>query len=351
MMLDLTEAIGQLHDLGWVHCDIKPHNIARRNNGQYVLIDFGSAHKMDPEGVDEHQISANSENYRSGRYMVAGTKYYEPPELYFRPCRDIYALGHVLRDCFKEEVPFEWSMIINKCISWQPKYRYPNVDLLRHDIIDFNKIKTKTYWDLRKKKIKDQRDTERSLLEAVHCIREVDMHEILSVDDTCSSPDLCVIRIKLKRDPGVYFTVKEPITLTKNTVVIVEGPGILKADISGPSSSIVVLRQYASLNNISSECPPKNELLYAIVGPGSYLNFPNIEEKDRPKFFLGKNKRRIFRDMDATTAFRFGGPDVFSEVEQQTLEGLESSDLPPRYREKLKAFFKGEAFSVVPEKI
>ena len=144
MMLDLIAAIGQLHDFGWVHCDIKPNNIARRNNGQYVLIDFGSAHMMDPEGVDEHQISENSRNYRSGRYMVAGTKYYEPPELYFRPCRDIYALGHVLRDCFKEDVPFEWSMIINKCISWQPKYRYPNVDLLRHDILDFNKIKAKT---------------------------------------------------------------------------------------------------------------------------------------------------------------------------------------------------------------
>ena len=80
-------------------------------------------------------------------------------------------------------------------------------------------------------------------------------------------------------------------------------------------------------------------------------DFDVVAEKDRARFFMGKSKRRIFRDMDAITAFRFGGPDVFSEVEQQTLDGLESSDLPLRYREKPKAFFKGESFSVIPDKV
>ena len=136
LMLDLTDAIGALHERGWVHCDIKPQNIARRADGKYVLIDFGSAHKMDPEGATEHRIDEFSRGVRGSRYVVAGTKYYEPPELCFRPCRDVYALGHVLRDCFKEEVPFEWSMIINKCISWRPQYRYPDVDELRNDIAD-----------------------------------------------------------------------------------------------------------------------------------------------------------------------------------------------------------------------
>ena len=351
MMLDLTDAIQTLHELDWVHCDIKPHNIARRRNGKYVLIDFGSAHRMDPDGVGEHQFDECSNNYHSGRYMVAGTKYYEPPELYFRPCRDVYALGHILRDCFKETVPFEWSVIINKCISWQPKHRYPDVDALRHDIADLDRIKEETYWTLRKKKIMEHRAEERSLLGAVTHTREVDWDEILSLDTERSSPSMPVFRINLNRYPVAHFMVKEPIILKENTIVLVEGPGILNADIRGPSSSIVVLRRYVSLNNISTECPPDNELLYAIVGPGSYLNFPNIQEKDRPKFFSGKSKRRIFRDMDATTAFRFGGPDVFSEVEQQTLAGLKSSDIPPRYRDKLLAFFKGEAFSVIPDKI
>ena len=349
LMLDLTDAIGALHECGWVHCDIKPQNIARRADGKYVLIDFGSAHKMDPEGATEHRIDESSRGFRGSRYVVAGTKYYEPPELCFRPCRDVYALGHVLRDCFKEEVPFEWSMIINKCISWRPQYRYPDVDALRNDIADLGKIKQKTYWTLREKKIKEQRAAERALLFAADRPRFVDWREILSPDSLRSTSDLTVFKINLKRDPVACLEAKEPLTLPPNAIVIVDGPGILKADICGPSSSIVVLRRYASLNNTSTQFPPENSLLYALVGPGSYLNFPNIKEQDRPKFFFGdERKRRVFRDMDATTAFRFGGPAAFSDVENHTINGLEMSDLPKRYCKQLIAFFKGESFSVLP---
>ena len=160
---------------------------------------------------------------------------------------------------------------------------------------------------------------------------------------------MTVFKINLKRDPVACLEAKEPLTLPPNAIVIVDGPGILKADICGPSSSIVVLRRYASLNNTSTQFPPENSLLYALVGPGSYLNFPNIKEQDRPKFFFGdERKRRVFRDMDATTAFRFGGPAAFSDVENHTINGLEMSDLPKRYCKQLIAFFKGESFSVLP---
>lgn len=348
--LQLLEAVGRLHAMGWLHCDIKPANIARRyEDGRIVLIDFGTAHKIEREV--EHVPTWNTMNTCHGNYVIVGTRGYAPPELCFQPCRDVYALGHVLRDCFKAEVPFEWSMVINKCISCQPRYRYANVDAFKHDIADLNGLKLRTYVELRKQKIMEQRRTERSLLKAANHVRKVDWHEIRSFDKDLSSKDQTVFRVSLERRPATCFVVEEPWVLPENAVVIVTGPGVLKAHISGPPSSIIVLRWYASLNNISTECPPKNELLYAIVGPGSYLNFPNIKEKDRARFFMGKSKRRIFRDMDATTAFRFGGPDVFSEVEQQTLDGLESSDLPLRYREKLKAFFKGESFSVIPDKV
>jgi hypothetical protein len=52
--------------------------------------------------------------------------------------------------------------------------------------------------------------------------------------------------------------------------------------------------------------------------------------------------------MDATTAFRFNGPDTFFGIVQQTVDGLEKSDLPLRYRNQLIEFFKGESFSVTP---
>jgi hypothetical protein len=187
---------------------------------------------------------------------------------------------------------------------------------------------------------------ERSLAEAVQNI--VEWEEILSLDQGLTVCGLTVFRIELTREPAVSFVVKEPLVLRENTVLLISGRGVLRADISGPSSSIVVLRGYASLNNINEELPPDNELLYAIVGPGGYLNFPSIKDTDRRKFFPDNGKRRIFRDLDATTAFRFNGPDTFSDIEQQTISGLQNSDLPKRYRDQLIEFFKGETFSVIP---
>ena len=356
MMLDLTAAVGKLHDLrlpgskarGWIHCDIKPYNVGRMSDGKYVLIDFGSAHERDPEGVPKHQVRENSKNVRSGVYRICSTKYYDPPDLTFTPARDIYALGHLLRDCFKDTVPLEWSLIINKCISWQPDYRYKNASKLSDDVVNIERKKQEIYWDLRKKKIKEQRDVERSLAKAVPKV--VEWEAILSVDRDRSAPDLTVLRIRLEKDPATCFIVEEPLKLKENTVLLISGRGVLKADISGPASSIVVLLGYAALNNLNAKCPPENELLYAIVGPGGYLNLPNIEEKDRPKFFLEKGKRRIFRDIDATTAFRFNGPDTFSDIEKQSIDGLRKSDLPKRYRDQLMAFLKGDEFSVMPRK-
>ena len=355
MMLDLTEAVDELHKMrvpgyeasGWIHCDIKPYNIGRLNSGRYALIDFGSAHERDPEGVERHQIRENTLNARNGVYRICATKYYNPPDLNFSPARDIYAIGHLLRDCFKRDVPLEWSLIINKCISWQPRYRYQTASELWNDVNDIDKIKRKMYWGLRKKKIEEQREAERSLANAKRKI--VEWEEILSVDNKLTTPDLTVMRIDLKRDQATCFVVIEPLALAENTVLMISGRGVLRADISGPSSSIVVLRGYTSLNNTNVKLPPKNELLYAIIGPGAYLNFPYIKEKDRRRFFPDNGKRRIFRDMDATTAFRFNGPDTFFGVVQQTVEGLEKSDLPQRYRDQLIEFFKGESFSVTPK--
>ena len=359
MILDLLAAVEKLHGLklpgskaeGWVHCDIKPKNIARRKNGHYVLIDFGAAHEMDPEGADKHVPSCDSKNYRRGKYEVSGTSYYKPPECCFRPCRDIYALGHLLRDCFEEEVPFEWSVIVNKCISWKPEFRYADAAQMRDDVLNLKKLKRRVYGKLRKQKIKEQRVIERSLSKLRHKKEIVDKDTILKFNNELSSKNFTVFNIDLNRyDEPHNYLIKEPIRLKENSVVLIDGPGCLEADISGPSSSIIVVRAYAVFTNVNPNFPPINDLLYAVVGPGGYLNLKNIKEKDRPKFFPIKGKRRIFRDLDATTAFLFSGPETFAGIEKLTLDGIRKSDLPQGYRDLLVAFFKGDRFSVEPQK-
>ena len=46
---------------------------------------------------------------------------------------------------------------------------------------------------------------------------------------------------------------------------------------SGPDSSVVVLQNFATLHNLNAVYPPDNDLTYVIVGPGAYLNFPNLK--------------------------------------------------------------------------
>lgn len=85
-----------------------------------------------------------------------------------------------------------------------------------------------------------------------------------------------------------------------------------------------------------------------MVGPGAYLNFPNVTSEDYKTFFPGR--RRILRDLDATTSLRFGGPTSFAGVEKDALVAIEESAMPQCYKDVLKKFFRGEDFTVLPPK-
>ena len=46
IFIQVAEALGNLHQLGYVHCDLKPNNILVGPGGQAKLIDFGQACKV-----------------------------------------------------------------------------------------------------------------------------------------------------------------------------------------------------------------------------------------------------------------------------------------------------------------
>ena len=348
-MLDVLASVSALHDERWVHCDIKPWNVARREkDGTYVLIDFGSAHRM--EKANRHTPGANTLNTMDGMYYRAGTRGYMPPEVSFTPARDIYALGHLIRDCFGKAVPPEWSQVINSCISNQPSLRYPTVKALRADVERIDKVRSGLYWELRQERIREQRRTEKSLREAEE--RHVAWKEILK---PLNSPrGMKVLRIRFPKEEGrrLHYVVDEPLRLEPKTVLVISGRGLLTADITGPASSAVTLRVYAVLHNTSKALFPEDQLNYVIIGPGSYLNFKNIDSKDYGRFFPDRtrepDRRRIFRDIDATTSLRFGGPQTFSGIEEQTLKAIECGELPEIYKQTLLKYFRGESFDYLP---
>lgn len=339
----LIDSIAAVHEAGFVHCDIKPGNILERPSDHHpLLIDFGSAHPI-TEGLPCRRDANGGWMDVTQKSHRTWTPGYDAGDEDITIQKDIFALGQVIRDSFGEDVDLAWTKIINRCISRRPEFRYPNLDDLREDIRNVERRRREYYWQLRIDRIVEQREIERSLVSVP--TKEIDL-ETFPLNDELSDHDKRVLVFKFPTNERVHYVIKEPLPLDKNTILVISGKGILEADISGPDSSVVILRNFATLHNVNAVCPPDNDLTYVIVGPGAYLNFPNLKVEDYQRFFPGR--RRILRDIDATTSFRFNGPPTFSGVEDETLNAIEKSNMPASYKKVLADFFKGESFSVMP---
>ena len=340
----LIDSIAAVHDAGFVHCDIKPGNILERPSDHHpILIDFGSAHPI-TEGLPHCRETNDGWADVTQKFHRTWTPGYDAGDKDITIQKDIFALGQVIRDSFGEDVDLAWTNIINRCISRRTEFRYPNLDDLREDINNVERRRREHYWQLRKDRIVEQREIERSL--AAMPIKEIDLQAILRPDEKLTDHDKKVLVFKFPEDARFHYVIREPLPLGENTILVISGKGILEADISGPDSSVVVLRNFATLHNVNAVCPTENDLTYVIVGPGAYLNFPNLKAEDYKKFFPGR--RRILRDIDATTSFRFNGPPTFSGVEDETLDAIDESNMPESYKRVLADFFRGDAFSVMP---
>jgi len=99
ILLQLAEALGAIHRAGMVHRDLKPANILRRDDGSFVLADFGIARKR---GVD---LS------RSGPGQLVGTAAYLAPETIGSGIvdhrSDLYALGVLFHEMLTGRKPYE----------------------------------------------------------------------------------------------------------------------------------------------------------------------------------------------------------------------------------------------------
>jgi TolB-like protein/tetratricopeptide (TPR) repeat protein len=102
--LSMAAALTEAHELGIVHCDLKPSNVAITPKDQVKILDFGLARLVHPAG--ERDVTRSAPDMS----VVAGTlPYMAPEQLLGQPVdarTDLYALGVVLYEMATGQRPF-----------------------------------------------------------------------------------------------------------------------------------------------------------------------------------------------------------------------------------------------------
>ncbi len=97
----LCQALGYMHDQGWVHRDVKPDNILFNKASELRLIDFSLSTKA---------AGAMSKLIGGKEKVIQGTRTYISPETILKappsPQSDIYSLGITLFEVLTGEPPF-----------------------------------------------------------------------------------------------------------------------------------------------------------------------------------------------------------------------------------------------------
>lgn len=309
---EVLEALEAMHRAGWVHCDLKPGNLARRrDNGKVVLIDFGAAHLMENDG--QHVCGENTINVCAGQYSRVGTLGYMPPELSYCASRDVFAFGHLMRDCFRADVPIAWSVIINKCIANRAECRYSSIGEVLADVRNLDGLARNEMEQRVRQWRQDQVTYQRKLAQMMPV--KMSGRELLSRIDKLRDADKRFhvgdgeLLIDFDELGVKSIKVTSPVFLRKEKLLVVRGAGVLRMDLAGDPTDThsIVLIGGATLIN-TSKVPPYGSGFNYCVGEHCYANLKGLPPET--KLVQGSHWTS-----DAGNAFiRCGGPDCVADL-------------------------------------
>ena len=337
-LLEVCEAVGVLHLRGYVHRDLKPQNILRRENGTLVLIDYGLVKEI----AQAPSPKDDSLSIVDGRPVGVGTPKYAAPEQFaggeVSQLSDIHALGILANECFGGNPPRIWQRIIARATSSVPALRFEDV----YDFAAAIRSRNRGTW-LRRIGLsaavlilssiagwiwwinggeEQYRWAQLGDTVVTNEMREVVLWETLQTND--------VGGVKLIL-PGAWATKKVPVRVESTVVRLgkgkhefvrpiklaegeyrIEGPGWLSADLSGPTGTVVRLR-HCIVTNRTEVAYPQNGIRYILEGMAD-LSLPNLSNE---------NRRRYIEPFDGKCNCVTFGKDARSEMSEQDMLYLE----------------------------
>jgi eukaryotic-like serine/threonine-protein kinase len=144
-----AEGLRALHNMGYVHCDIKPNNILRASNGQVKVIDFGQSCPINtvkeriqgtPDYIAPEQVARRPVTVQTDVFNLGATLYWaltgkHIPTMYTvqRKGGDNALLSDDLFDSplqLNPLVPPVVSDMVMQCVATNPKKRPSDMDAM-----------------------------------------------------------------------------------------------------------------------------------------------------------------------------------------------------------------------------